>query len=72
MAHLSASHRRALQRAAEKSIRYCEWRLSDPDEGTWSTSCMCDFAILCGTPKQNDMRFCCYCGDPIREIVING
>lgn len=66
--YLSAAHQRALHRAAEKMVRRCEWRLDDPDQGTWESSCGCAFNIIEGGPEQNDMRFCCYCGDPLKEI----
>lgn len=41
---------------------WCEWREED---GVWSTDCGGDFEINEGTPAENRMGFCCYCGKPI-------
>jgi hypothetical protein len=38
----------------------CTW--SEDDDGNWNTSCSQEFILIEGTPSQNDMRFCCYCG----------
>ncbi len=44
----------------------CIW--TDNGEGTWLTSCENDFVLTTGTPSENSMRFCCYCGLPLKEI----
>ena len=44
----------------------CVWT---EDEGFWITSCGREFVINEGTPKQNDMKYCCYCGDVLLEAV---
>lgn len=46
----------------------CEWEVTDPEFGMWETSCDNSFLINVGSPIQNDMRFCCYCGHPLKEI----
>lgn len=46
----------------------CEWEPTDPDFGTWETSCGHSFFVVEGSPSDNDMRFCCYCGHPLKEI----
>jgi hypothetical protein len=43
----------------------CQWQ-QDPD-GDWDTACGHRFIILAGTPTENDMRFCCYCGKPLKD-----
>jgi hypothetical protein len=43
----------------------CEWRLTDSDNGVWSTACDNEFAIIEGGPKDNGFKFCCMCGKPI-------
>jgi len=42
----------------------CLWK---GDDGTYETSCGQAFTIIDGTPADNDMRFCTYCGKPIEE-----
>ena len=42
----------------------CTWEYQ-PDEDAWATECGELFIILEGTPAENKMRFCCYCGRPI-------
>ena len=44
----------------------CVWRESD---GYWNTICGCAFDIFCGTPTENEMKYCCYCGKEIEEII---
>lgn len=39
----------------------CEWT-QDADDGSWDTACGNKFYIENGTPEENDMLFCCYCG----------
>jgi rRNA maturation endonuclease Nob1 len=43
----------------------CRW-IADED-GNWQTDCGKLFVIFDGTPADNQMKFCCYCGKPIRE-----
>lgn len=39
----------------------CRWR-QDEDDGAWDTTCGERFEIIDGTPQENGMKFCCYCG----------
>lgn len=39
----------------------CEW-LQDEWDGSWDTSCGNKFEIIDGTPEDNEMKFCTYCG----------
>lgn len=43
----------------------CTW--TPDDDGNYATGCDGLFVILEGTPKENNMAFCCYCGKPIKE-----
>ena len=47
----------------------CSWTLDDPDFNGWSTECGGEFVLADGTPTQNEMRFCCYCGKPLNEVT---
>jgi hypothetical protein len=43
----------------------CEW--IEDEEGNWSTECRRLFCLNEGTPKENGMNFCCYCGGALTE-----
>lgn len=56
------------------SKEYCIWSNSeDSDENDcdtqWETSCGNDFILNDGTPENNGMKYCCYCGKPIEQLV---
>lgn len=47
----------------------CTWeREDDAHFGTYETSCGNVFDLIDGTPSENDMKFCCFCGWSIEEI----
>jgi hypothetical protein len=43
----------------------CAWR---EDEGYWETDCGNEFAVNEGTPEENRMKFCCFCGKHIVQF----
>jgi hypothetical protein len=43
----------------------CVW--TEDSEGNWMTGCKELYVIITGTPEENRMRFCVYCGKPIRQ-----
>ena len=43
----------------------CAWREED---GCWRTDFYHEFVINEGTPRENDMKYCCYCGKLIEEF----
>lgn len=45
----------------------CTWT---PDsDGTWETSCGQAFVLIDGTPRDNGMNYCTYCGKPLRDDI---
>lgn len=44
----------------------CRWS-EDGDGGPYTTSCGGYFQVTEGTPTDNEMKFCCYCGKPLAE-----
>ena len=51
-----------------KKSKRCVWTLDDSvDWDSYDTSCDQSFSLTEGTLKQNKMKFCCYCGKPIKE-----
>ncbi len=50
--------------------RTCVWTgdKTEYDTGQYDTSCGQAFVVLEGTLKDNKMKFCCYCGEPLEEV----
>ena len=46
----------------------CEW--AQDENGAWKTKCGNIFEITEGSPLQNKMGFCCYCGKKITEMLL--
>ena len=46
----------------------CKWELFDTDTNAYDTQCSNAFLIADGTPADNQMDYCCYCGLKI-EVV---
>lgn len=46
----------------------CTW-FEDEDSDLWETSCGGMFSIIEGTPSENSMKFCCYCGKLLQESL---
>lgn len=47
----------------------CLWSRADDDTDMWETSCGHAFTIIDGTPSDNHMGFCCYCGRRVDEEI---
>lgn len=54
----------------KKENKHCTWSQAgdkyDPYD-YWSTSCGHEFTLTEGTPKDNEMKFCCFCGKKLVE-----
>ena len=53
----------------EENSVFCHWDNDEDmfdDDRIYSTSCDQEFILNDGTPKSNSMKFCCYCGKPIK------
>ncbi len=46
--------------------KVCEWK-GDDEFNTYHTQCEKSFQLMEGTTKDNEMKFCCYCGEKIKE-----
>lgn len=44
----------------------CRWT-HDEFTDSWDTDCGEKFQFTVGTPRENGMEFCCYCGRPLQE-----
>jgi hypothetical protein len=49
----------------------CEWIQSSNFEygQDYTTDCGQWFSITEGTPEQNNMKFCCYCGKKLVQVL---
>ena len=43
----------------------CTW--TENVDGNWETSCGNIFVFIDGTPSENSMEYCCYCGATLTE-----
>lgn len=43
-----------------EEVKMCEWR--ENSDGCWETACGNAFEVSEGTPAENGMKFCPYCG----------
>jgi len=44
----------------------CRW--ADDDDGIWRTECGGAWTLMAGTPTDNGMGWCPYCGRPLVEV----
>ena len=44
----------------------CYWKTYE-DYGLWHTDCGKEFHLLDGTPEENNMKFCCFCGGELKN-----
>lgn len=57
------------QKAAKPRKVYCDWTNND-DSDQWDTDCGKSFCINeRETPEDAAMRFCCFCGNVLRQHV---
>ena len=63
------SLRAALAQQAEPET--CTWHQDgDSDSGVYATSCRHYFNLEDGTPEDNKMQWCCYCGKKLVQELI--
>ena len=61
--------RAALAQQAEPET--CTWyQDGDSDSGVYATSCWHYFNLEDGTPEDNKMAWCCYCGKKLAQSLI--
>ena len=51
----------------KKKKAACIWSSQEAGGDRWSTSCGHEYIINDGTPAENHMKFCLYCGKPLRR-----
>lgn len=51
------------KKAAGRGVKRCIW--TETGE-MWETTCGNAFVLNDGTPADNEMKFCCYCGGQLK------
>lgn len=57
-----------LAAVASSALLACGWT-QESDGGAWATGCGHLFEVNDGTPKENGMGFCCFCGRTLSESL---
>ena len=56
---------------ARDAARVCLWSQDgDYESDTYGTSCGRYYCIIEGAPDENDMKYCCYCGGKLEQVLI--
>lgn len=45
----------------------CVWQQDGAGEDHYDTTCRHRFSLYEGSPRENKMAFCCYCGNVLEE-----
>jgi len=45
----------------------CKWKYAEA-HSCWETGCGNVFVLIKGTPEDNDMKYCPYCGRPLWQL----
>jgi predicted amidophosphoribosyltransferase len=48
----------------------CTWVQDDDGSETFATSCGDHFNLEGGNPEESGLRFCCYCGKPLQQELV--
>lgn len=62
----------AVPQAEPKREPTCLWSRADDDADLWETECGHAFTLTDGTPTENEMLFCNFCGKRVEDASING
>lgn len=46
----------------------CEWRVCDEEANVYDTSCRNPHILTEGTPRENNYKYCPYCGKNIKAV----
>ena len=61
-----------LQAQTDPFPKICCWRQDgDGYSDLFETDCGRAFSIIEGTPSENEMTYCCYCGGALEEDLIH-
>lgn len=67
MRSLKPEEMKPLNEFCEEELKgKCKWE--QDFEGNWQTSCDNMFVLNDGTPEENEMKYCCYCGKKLEQV----
>ena len=49
----------------------CVWSQDSEDSDIWLSSCAKAFVLNVGTPKENQVKYCVYCGKLVEQKTYN-
>ena len=49
----------------------CVWTQDSENSDIWLSSCGKAFVLNEGTPQENHVKYCVYCGKPIEQEIYN-
>ena len=60
-----------VDRADAPAEKQCVWFRDDGIDASdvWDTDCGHAFVVTEGSPSENHMKFCCYCGRELEELL---
>ena len=58
-------------KAGAESMAGCAWSINDND-GAFDTTCGNRYILIDGTPADNGMKHCCYCGGKLSALPTDG
>lgn len=56
-----------MARTKKDTAGWCAW--TEDEDGNWDTGCDEKHVLNTGTPAENGMRYCCYCGNPVKTVA---
>lgn len=57
-----------IRQELEERKRTCTWAQAEADSDCWETTCKNAWCLTDGTPKENKIAFCNFCGKPVEEV----
>ena len=55
----------------KESKNMCVWTQDSENSDIWLSSCGKAFVLNEGTPQENHVKYCVYCGKPIEQEIYN-
>ncbi len=55
-------------REALPTSETCEWTQQSESDDHWGTDCGKEFVFIDGSPTENGMSFCCFCGKKLINV----
>lgn len=72
--HIETAKQLQAELGEAKKQQTCKWTPNEAYDSDycWETECGKAYSILEGTPMENDMKFCVFCGGKLIEQALKG